>query len=421
MLMTKLFSLLLILMVGGSKSSNPTPLVDESVLQENGLRTFWSATLPLKKGDSIDEAFLVDEVLYVISDQGSLFSIKKDVGLIRWGMDLTEADYTIFKPTHIRNAEGTGALVVPTTTATFIIDRYNARQLQRFTTSYPTSGAAIAHENLIFTGSSNGRMYSLKMSTTGSHEPFVAWEVATGGPITTSPVFAGWDQLVFASQSGQIFSCNASNKALRWSFDTRGVILGDPAVDDTGAYVASQSRSLYKVDINHGRVAWRVRFPRPLHDGPVVTSGTVYQFCDRDGLSALDAGTGELKWKRTNGSKLAAHNKAGDVIYTNDKNLEVVDHETGQVLSTIELNDPIDVLSNTTGDGIYILGSGGQVLCVNLDDVPYLRRQQVLAAEKQLNLPPVTMHNEASGRSTSNASSTSTSNDPLRSQRDTKP
>lgn len=420
MLMTKLVSLMLILMVGGSKSTGSAPLVDEAVLQQNGLRTFWSATLPLKKGDSIENAFLIDEALYIVSDKGYLFSIKKDVGLIRWGMELTEADYTVFKPTHIRNADGNGSLIVPTTTATFVIDRYNGRQLGRFTTSFSTSSGAIAHENLLFVGSSNGRLYSLNMSMNGSLDPIVVWEVGTGGPITTAPLFAGWNQIVFASQSGRIFSCNASDKAYRWSFDTGGVILGDPVADDTGAYVASQSRSLYKVDINDGQPLWRVRFPRPLHDGPVVTSGTVYQFCQRDGLSALDAGSGQLKWKHENGFKLAAHNKAGDVIFTNDNHLEIVDHETGQMLGSVELNDPVDVISNTVGDGIYILGQGGQVLCVKLDDVPYLRRQQVLAAEKQLNLPPVISRGELADQS-GNRSSKSASYDPLRSQRDTRP
>jgi len=417
----KLLFVMMTILAGASRQTDETPLVDAIQMENLGIRTFWSATIPLKQNDSIKEAFLVDEALYVVTNAGSLYSIKKDVGLMRWGIELTEADYTIYRPTHARKTEGNGHVVIATTTATFLLDRYNGRQLRQYSPLFATGSSPIAHENLIFSGSSNGRFYSIRVSPTNAITPFKKWEVSAGGPVTAAPVFAGWNKLVFASQNGKVYACNASDKVLHWSFTTGQAILGDPAVDDQGVYVASQDRSLYKIDINDGHQTWRVRFPRPLHTGPSVVGKNVYQFCKRDGLSALSTDTGELKWKRPGGLMLAAHNKSGDIIYTTDHNLEVIDPEMGHVLGSIKLYDPIDVISNVYDDGVYILGSGGRVLCLKMDNVPYLRKQQVIAAQKQLNLPPEKASMDQWTRSRSDHKSDAASRDPLRSQRDTKP
>ena len=50
--------------------------------------------------------------------------------------------------------------------------------------------------------------------------------------------------LLFASQGGTVYSCRAADKALNWAFTAGGPILGDPAVDERGVYVASTDRSL---------------------------------------------------------------------------------------------------------------------------------------------------------------------------------
>ncbi len=421
MVTTIVVSFLAAATVGAAKPAADAPLLSEDQLQQAGFRKFWEANLPLIKGDALEEGYLVDEALYVTTVEGSVYALKADVGLLRWGAGTTKRDYKIFPPTHVQTADGAGPVVIPTTTEIFVFDRFLGEVIQRFTPEFATGSAAVAYDHRMFIGSAGDRFYSLIFNHPRLDKPFKRWEVQVGGPVTAAPVLYGRGNLLFASQTGTVYSCRAADKALNWSYRTGGPIFGDPAVDAGGVYVASSDRSLYKLHSGIGRVMWRARFPRPLLDGPVVVAETVYQHCPDHGLTALDAATGAEKWRHAEGRLLAAHSAAGDVVFTTDRRIDVVDHETGEVFAVIDAQNVITPVVNTLDDAVFLLGTNGRVVCLRLDEVPYLRRQQVNAARRRLNLPPA---DEAAvrDRPEQNAGKPSDStSDPLRSRRDKKP
>jgi len=408
--------------VGQPLRAAESPLVSEAALQQAGFIKFWEANVPLVAGDTIRDGYLVDEALYVVSTGGSVFSLKADVGLLRWGAKLTEADYRIYPPAHIGQDDGAGHVVVPTTTAVFIYDRFSGDLKNRFRPEFAIGSAAVGLGKNLFMGGADGKFYSLSVDPRFPERPIKQWEVLAGGPVTASPVLYNRDTLLFASQGGKVFSCLAGDKTLRWSFRTQGAINGNPAVDDSGVYVASTDRSLYKLHSGIGTVLWRVRFPRPLTEGPTVVAQTVYQFCPEHGLTALDAMTGREKWRMEDGRTLAVHSPNGDVVFTTGNLLQVVHHENGEVLATVEAPSAFKAVSNSRDGSVYLLGRDGRVLCTRLDDVPYLRRQQVMAARQQLNQRPV---DESKSRAQLPKpfvpQPDPTEDDPLRSKKDTKP
>lgn len=416
----KVLCLVVAVVVGQRASAADSPLVSEAALQQAGFIKFWEAQVPLVDGDTISDAYLVDEALYVVSTRGSIFSLKADVGLLRWGAKLTEADYRIYPPAHLQ--EGDGFVVVPTTTAVFIYDRFSGDLKHRFKPEFAIGSAAVGVGNNLFMGGADGKFYSLKVDPQFPERPIKRWEVLAGGPVTATPVLYDRDTLLFASQGGSVFSCLAGDKTLRWSYRTQGAINGDPAVDDSGVYVASTDRSLYKLHGGIGKVLWRARFPRPLTEGPTVAAQTVYQYCPDHGLTTLDAMSGREKWRMEDGRTLAAHSPNGDVVFSTGNLLRVVHHEKGEVLATIEVPSVFKAVSNTQDGAEYLLGREGRVLCTRLDDAPYLRRQQVMAARQQLNQPPV---DESKSREQLPKpfvpQPDPTEDDPLRSKKDIKP
>lgn len=386
----KVFCLIIAGVVGKTPPTTGSPLINDASLQQAGFIKFWEARVPLVANDTIRDAYLVDEALYIVSTGGSVYSLKADVGLLRWGAKLTEADYRIYPPAHLREGDGAGSnVVIPTTTAVFIYDRFSGDLKYRFTPEFAIGSAAIGFDDKLFMGGADGKFYSLQFDLRFPERPIKRWEVLAGGPVTATPILYDRDSLVFASQGGKVFSCLASDKSFRWSFRTLGAIDGDPAVDDSGVYVASTDRSLYKLRHGDGKVLWRARFPRPLIEGPTVAAQTVYQFCPEHGLTAMDAITGREKWRMEDGRTLAAHSPNGDVIFTSGNLLRIVHHEDGEVLATVEAASVFKAVSNTRDGSVYLLARDGRVLCTRLDDVPYLRRQQVMAARQQLNQPPV--------------------------------
>ena len=115
---------------------------------------------------------------------------------------------------------------------------------------------------------------------------------------------------------------------------------------------------------------------------------TVFQYCPRDGVTALDADTGRESWREPAGRLLAAHDGERDVLYTGDRRLLIVDHETGRALGAVDAGGSMAAVPNGRTDAVYLLSGDGRVLCVRPLEHPYLRPKEMTAARLQLNSPP---------------------------------
>lgn len=404
-----------------ARGQSDAPLIDNESLQQLGLVRFWEAILPLTPDDRIRDAYLVDEALYVTSERGGLFALKADVGLLRWGAPLTEPSFRIYPPRHLREDGSSGPTIVSTTTEFLILDRYTGQVRQRFVPPFAIGSAAIGFDGMLFAGGSDGRFYSLQLNHPTAPTPPKRWEVLAGGPVSTVPLLYDGNTLLFASQAGKVFACLAEDKTFRWSYRVGGAIQADPAIDDGGVYVASADRSLYKLHRGTGKLIWRSRFPGPLLAAPVAVAQTVYQFCDDNGLTALDAITGKEKWRLSSGKTLAAHSSEGDVVFTADGRLAVLDHESGAVLGDIDASAVRSVVPNAVSDSVFLLGRGSHVSCIRLDKVPYLRRQQVMAAKQNLNHRPGEGRRDADLPPPAKPEPDPSESDPFRSRKDVQP
>lgn len=365
-----------------------TSLVSDADIERLGFRRQWEAHLPVPAGVNINNAYLVDEVLYVTTSDGALHSIEADLGLIRWVERITEPAFRIYRPSHVLTPDGKGPTVVLNTSGLLVLDCYNGGQLLQVNPGFPPGGAPLMLGNNYYAGSGDGRFYALSIVGCPKCRAYKKWEVAVGGPVTANPLLYEGDKLLFASEAGSVYSCFAADKTLLWSYRTGGGIIGNPALDAGGVYVASLDRTLYKLSLRGGRPIWRVRFDDPLQQGPAVVAHTVYQYSHARGVTALDADTGNRRWANEEASQFVAHSRAQDVLYSKDRRLLIVDHESGEPAGAIGMPHAIGAVTNTVNDAVYVLGTQGRVLCLRIDDVPYLRRQQVQAARSQLNQPP---------------------------------
>lgn len=357
-------------------------------MAEGGFKTFWEARLPLAPGETVKQGYLRDDAVYVSTSGGTLFALHAETGLLRWGEILTEAAYTIFPPSHIYAADGRGPVVIPTTNQVYVKDRYSGKDMVRFRADFPIGSGAVGFPGALLMGSSNGRIYSLAWDPLRPAEPVKRWEVDTGGPISATPVLYSPKSLLIASQSGDVFSCMADNKVLIWQFKAGGPILGNPVVDEHGAYIPSMDRSLYKLQAHQGGILWRARFPDPLRTGPVVVDENVYQFTPSQGITALDADSGTEKWSHRGATQFLAQSKSGVVLLAGADRMVMVDPKSGSVKSTIMIPSVVGGLENAVSDSVFLLGATGRVTCLRPDKVPYLREQQVEMAKETLNNPP---------------------------------
>ena len=157
----------------------------------------------------------------------------------------------------------------------------------------------------------------------------VKWKVRTGGRVMSSPVVAG-GTLYVGSNDSNLYAIDAESGTQKWKFKTASRVTSSPAVAKGTVYFGSWDGNFYAVDSATGQQKWKFKTggerrytathlhgaepasesqPDPFDfylSSPAVVQGTVY-FGSGDGnVYALDAASGDLKWKF----------KTGDVVHS---------------------------------------------------------------------------------------------------------
>ena len=183
--------------------------------------------------------------------------------------------------------------------------------------------------DVVYMGSTDGRLYAVDR-TTGTER----WRFQTQGPVTSSPAIA--DCLVFISSvDGKIYAVDATTGAKRWEFVTRGerrftapgihgaiprsermpdpfdVFLSSPTVVDGTVYIGSGDQGVYALDARTGAMRWRFATGDVVHASPAVVGGVVYVGSWDRNLYAIDATTGRERWRHTTGADTLIYNQVG--------------------------------------------------------------------------------------------------------------
>jgi len=156
----------------------------------------------------------------------------------------------------------------------------------------------------------------------------VKWQFHTKGQVVSSPAIAG-DSLYFGSSDHWLYALDLATGAQKWKFKTEGRVASSPAVSAGIVYFGSYDGNFYAVDGASGQLKWKFQtggerrfaakhlhgaepasetMPDPFDfylSSPVVWNGRVYFGSGDTNIYALDAATGDLKWKF----------KTGDVVH----------------------------------------------------------------------------------------------------------
>jgi outer membrane protein assembly factor BamB len=147
--------------------------------------------------------------------------------------------------------------------------------------------------------------------------------------------------------------------ALKWKFKTHGKIFSSPAVYSGIAYIGSEDKNLYAIDVSTGKELWKFKTGGAVHSSPCAFNNVVY-FGSFDGyFYAVDAKTGTEKWKfKTGGEKwvdssdvwqfflsspvIKPNEKAGIVYFgSSDSFVYAVDAENGNLKWKFKTEGPV--------------------------------------------------------------------------------
>lgn len=197
----------------------------------------------------------------------------------------------------------------------------------------------------------------------------VKWKFKTASKVFSSPAVDN-GSVYFGSADHHVYAVSVGDGTLRWKHRTRGGVNSSPAVADGTVYVTSRDGNFYALDSGDGKVKWQFktagekRFTAPgIHgamprtetmpdpfdvflSSPAIAAGIVYFGSGDHNVYALDAKTGELKWKFVTGDVVHASPAVADgVVYIGswDRNLYALDAATGKEIWRFQTGDDREI------------------------------------------------------------------------------
>jgi outer membrane protein assembly factor BamB len=190
------------------------------------------------------------------------------------------------------------------------------------------------------------------------------WKFKTESRVTSSPAVDD-GVIYFESYDGNFYAVDASSGRERWHFRTGGerryagehlhgfepvaetmpdifdVYLSSPAVVAGTVYFGSGDGNVYALDAHTGQLKWKFATGDVVHASPAIADGMVFLGSWDSYFYALDATTGQQKWRFKTGDDSHIHNQVGiqssaavadGMVYfgCRDSNLYALDEHTGE-------------------------------------------------------------------------------------------
>jgi outer membrane protein assembly factor BamB len=198
-----------------------------------------------------------------------------------------------------------------------------------FTTYGSVRSSPLYYNNMVFFGSNDHNVYALNVTPKwekritvpslpimpGSPVPSLKWVYNTGKAVRSSP-FIAYGNVYIGSNSGYLYSLNATSGSLVWSYNTGSAVQSSPTVSNGIVYVGSNSNNLYALNATLGTLLWTYNTGGQVFSSPAVAYGLVFVGSLSNSIYALYATSGALAWQyNTGGGVYSSPIVVGGIVY----------------------------------------------------------------------------------------------------------
>lgn len=317
---------------------------------KNNPKTIWKFKTG---GQVISSPVVVDNLVYVGSNDNKLYALDKNTGKIIWeyktkgkinstplvsdGKVLFLSFDGFFYALNKNSGKLEWKFKTDGETTFKVKDYYNGSFKPDFWDFYLSS--AIEKDGIVFFGSSDTKVYALNIET-GTKK----WSYKTGGSIHSSPAISK-NSLVIGSWDGKVYSLDVNTGKELWSYQTEKDIeqyiwLGiqaSPSIQNNTVYIGSRDAKMYAFDLISGDTIWtKDKFDKSWMPSSVaIGKESIYTgSSDSFKFFSLDKKTGKIKYAtNTNAytfSTPAIDNEMGYIGVTNGRMLGI-DLEFGEI------------------------------------------------------------------------------------------
>ncbi|MBK9118352.1 MAG: PQQ-binding-like beta-propeller repeat protein [Phycisphaerales bacterium] len=369
----------------------PAALAQQDFIPSDGLHglglvKYWQLQLPLEPGQRVTQGFLVDDHLYIGTNDGYVFSVHAQTGLLRWLRPITRAGYDHRRPAHV------GDRVVFATPFEFqLYEKVSGQPLARRDLGFAGStGVAAYGDRLFYVGGLDRKLYAFDSQTL-----LMRWRALVEDSITSTPAVFG-DQVFFANDAGRIYAGGAVDKTARWSgpASTLSSVVAPLVAREEGVYVASRDFSLYLFDPNFGRLRWRARLAGPLEEAPVVPTFSratppvervLFQFTSADGLAAIEGETiavveDRVRWRLPEARYALTVHRDQLFALSGDERLLRANLSDGILSGSVPVPGFRFGLPAADAQTLFLASPDGRLFCARPRGLPPLSQEDLLTA-----------------------------------------
>ena len=242
---------------------------------------------PTRRPAAVDGFYLAGDLLFVYDKNNQVSAYDLDGGL-KFRAIIGQPGDLIGQP-----IVQPDRILFPTTGTVELWTR-NGVRTKTIIMPKPVRSPGVAVGNTMFFGADSeqgGRIAAVELDRTYNFE---RWTALLNGILSTKPAL--FDGVLYCpTQNGVVYAINQDRTPL-WPagpempdglFHTDGKIIAAIKADDGGVFVPSTDTKLYCLNPINGRVRWTYYAGVPLTTSPVVTTDTVYQYVEGEGIVAL--------------------------------------------------------------------------------------------------------------------------------------
>lgn len=267
--------------------------------------------------------------------------------------------------------------------------------------SFKTDGkifsSPIVHDGIVYIGSEDGNLYAINEKTGKIH-----WKFKTGGAVHSSP--AVFKNMVYiGSFDGYYYAIDSKTGHLKWKFKTGGeqwsgeigflglkpvdkymddlwdFFLSSPVINpdkqNPSVFFGSSDGNVYALNANTGELKWKFEAKGSIHCSPVLYKKTLYIGSWDANLYAIDMETGKERWKFQTGTQIGFKGiestvaVVNDMVYfgARDPFLFALNAETGKLVWKYDAAYSWIISSPVVDNGVVYVGTSDTYALLGLD------------------------------------------------------
>jgi len=349
-----LFIVSLLISVSSAQQQTIAPLVAKQLLQEVGLGQAWQTKLAVKDGESLATLTLLGDKLYALTSTNYLFCLTKDNGNLAFGMQLAPNGFPVLE---LRRYENNVLAVAGNRLVQIDASLGTITRTEKF--DYTVMSPIVRNDLYFYAAGMDHRVHAIGIAANA-----FLFEAAAANESMPTTILATNDNVVFATDKGNVVCVSATGPTRVWQFDATDKITAPIVQDNNDLYAASWDTKIYKLKAASGRQIWDCQLGGMLKQSPQVTRDAVYQYVAGKGVTAIDKENGKPLWTVEDGVGLLAQINGKAFLMTSNCTTAVVDIASHKRLYTINLAQISLHASNTVDGKIYVADHAGRVACI---------------------------------------------------------